>query len=524
MRFLGNQEWTDKFGTRYAKHIIGLIGMVPSSSKLSNSESEAGGNHDQLGAALLRGEAFPHPVDEVRLIETHISWVLLTGKYAYKIKKPVRFPFVDYSTLSLRKHYCHEELRLNSRLAPDIYLNVVPIMNCLGKLNVDGDGELVDCAVRMREFPQASILAAQLADGLVTSQRIDELGRLIAEFHKAAEVATSSALISADHLYEQTYDNVEYLSKFFKRGSRKTLLENTAEWVRNRFAQLKPVFQERNTGNFVRQCHGDMHLENIIIFNGKVQVFDCIEFNPELQWIDCLNDLAFPVMDLLAHDRPDLAFRLLTIYLEKSGDYAGLQPFDFYQVYRALVRAKVSLMRDASSASAKSKSEKYLDVAAELTKTKTPHLWITYGLSGSGKSTAAMRLVESLGAVRIRSDIERNRLFGESPAAVKYSDDTTEFVYQHLAKIAETVISSGYSVVVDATFLKHRHRELFSEIARRLGLPFGIVECAENQETLRQRVAERTDDASEATVEILEAQLKSREPLTAEEVSVTCKA
>ena len=497
--------------------------MVPSTSKRSNSDP-AGNNRNQLDPVLLSSASFPHAVDSIRLIETHISWVVLTGKYAYKIKKPVRFAFVDYSTLSLRKHYCHEELRLNSRLAPDIYLNVVPVMNCLGKLNFNGDGELIDCAVRMKEFPQSSIFAAQLADGLVTTQHIDELGRLIAQFHKTAEVATSSALTSADHLYEQTYDNVDYLSKFFKRGSRKSVLEQTAEWVRNRFTQLKPVFQERNTGNFVRQCHGDMHLENIIIFNGKVQVFDCIEFNPELQWIDCLNDLAFPVMDLLAHDRPDLAARLLSIYLEESGDYAGLQPLNFFQVYRALVRAKVSLMRDESSAAAKSKSEKYLDVAAELTKARTPHLWITYGVSGSGKSTAAMRLVESLGAVRIRSDVERNRLFDQSPADVKYSADTTDVVYQHLAALAESVICSGYSVVVDATFLKRRHRELFSEIAHRMGLPFGIIECDANPETLRQRISARAGDASEATIEILAGQLKSREPLTAEEMSVTCKA
>ena len=525
MKSWGKRGWTDKPVIRSDDpQSIDLVPMAPSIPKRSNTESAVMSDHKQLGPALLRSEAFPHPVESLQLLETHISWVVLTGRFAYKIKKPVRFPFVDYSTLSLRKHYCHEELRLNSRLAPDIYLNVVPIMSCVGKLSVGGDGELVDCAVRMREFPQTSIFAAQLADGRVSPEHIDDLGRLLAGFHQSAEVATNSARISADHLYEQTYDNVEYLSKFFSHGTRKALLEETADWVRNRFGQLIPVFQKRISNGFIRHCHGDMHLENIIIFNDKVQVFDCIEFNPELQWIDCTNDLAFPVMDLLAHDRPDLAYRLLSVYLEQTGDYAGLEPFDFFQVYRALVRAKVSLMRDESSAVAKGKSEKYLNVAANFTKRIPPRLWITYGVAGSGKSTAAMRLVESLGAVRIRSDVERNRLFGDLPTDKKYSATSTQAVYHHLATLTETAIGSGYSVVVDATFLKREFREMFAEIARRLQLRFGIVECEANPATLRQRVASRTADASEATVEIIDAQLKSRDPLTADEISVTVKA
>jgi aminoglycoside phosphotransferase family enzyme/predicted kinase len=476
---------------------------------------------NDIAHRLMDQNAFPHLVKQLRLLETHISWVLLTGAHAYKIKKPVKLPFVDYSTPELRSHFCHEELRLNQSLASGIYEKVVPIMDCCGKLNIDGDGFPVDYAVCMKEFPQANIFDRMLRDQRLERGQIDQLAQLIATAHESADrKRPEGAAAYLQTLHQQSAENLDYLAKHLQDAQLLEQFRTISNWTTAEFARLKPVLLQRVQQGMVRQCHGDLHLQNIIWFDQAVHAFDCIEFSDDLQMIDCMNDIAFPMMDLVAHQRVDLAHRLLTLYLEASGDYAGLHVLRFFIIYRALVRAKVNLILNKSSSKSGSVAA-YLQTALATIPTKQPELTITFGLSGSGKSTAAINLVETTGAIRVRSDVERTRLLSDVPAAEKYTAANSKRVYQHLLQLAELITGSGFRVVVDATFLQKPQRDQFRLLAERLQLPFSILACASDLDTMKSRVRQRTGDASEADEDLIDVQLENMDPLSEDEKLLT---
>jgi uncharacterized protein len=469
-------------------------------------------------------------------VETHISYVLFDRGFAYKIKKSVRFPFLDFSTLASREFFCREELRLNRRLAPSLYLSVVPIAGTIDRPTIeptDGSGPPIEYAVKMRAFDQDGLLSRVIARGELTSDRVDELASVVASFHEQAPRVDASAPFGEPRgILADAEENFAEMRTADVDADSRARLERLAAWSSREGTRRTPAFVARKADGFDRECHGDLHLGNIALVDGRVTLFDCIEFNPSMRWIDVMSDVAFVVMDLRDRRRPDLAWRFLNAYLARTGDYEGLSVLPFYTVYRAMVRAKIACLRLAqTSADERTKLldefRTYVDLAARDTEPTPPSIVITHGVSGSGKSTRAQAFVEN-GAIAIRSDVERKRLFGLDAAARSgspvggglYSGDVDRQTYQRLAELARVIVRSGFSVVVDAAFLKRWQRDLLRAAADELGVRFVIAHCSAPQSVLRERVTRRfehVDDASEATLDVLASQLATEEPLGPDE-------
>ena len=486
-----------------------------------------------LIAALMKPIAYDHPVKKCELIETHASWVILTGTIAYKIKKTVNLGFLDFSTLEKRRFCCEEELRLNRRLAPEIYLGLAPVFGSPEEPKWTGSGQAIEYAVKMAQFPQEAQLDRALASGNLHPHHIDAFARLIACFHQRIAVAgTDQSYGDLNHIQKPAQDNFLQIRKHFLEGK---LLESLAEledWTRTGLNALKPVFLRRKSEGYIRECHGDLHLRNLAWINDTPVVFDCIEFNPDLRWIDVISDAAFLVMDLQDRRRPEMAHRFLNRYLEHTGDYCGLRVMPFYLTYRALVRAKVNAIltrQPGINKRQRSEAERdfydYLQLAIRYAKPDRPQLIITHGMSASGKSTLTQPILEHLKAIRIRSDVERKRIYGMKPEENGhadigkgiYSDEATERTYTRLAELAGEIVEAGYSVIVDAAFLKTDQRQLFQRLAATKQAPFLILECMASPGTLRQRIAGRPKNASDADLSVLAHQLRSRQSLSENE-------
>jgi len=492
-----------------------------------------------LIARLCSPEAYDHPVEDVTVIETHISWVLLTGKYVYKIKKPVDLGFANFSSLEQRRHFCEEEVRLNRRLAPDLYLNVVPITGTrtaprvCGDQQIGIDGKAIEYAVQMRQFPQEALLSQLIARGAMTSDHVDRLARHLAEFHSRVPRSHPESFFGTpDAVWKAAAENFDVVAPHEELSA---LADELLGWSRGEFLRRCEDFATRRSQGFVRECHGDMHLGNMVLINSDVTIFDCIEFNEDFRWIDVLSEAAFVIMDLIHRGRSDFAYRLLNGYLEQTGDYGGLPVLRFYLVYRAMVRAKVCAIQ-FSQAESSSESRAwhdlhaYLNAASRLSRPNPIFLAVTHGLSGSGKSTVSHALLERVGAIRIRSDVERKRLFENAPEAGSgsttgdgiYSAAATEKTYSRLAEVAEIVLCSGFPAIVDATFLVRDRRDRFRKLAEQLRIPFVILDVSAADSSLRERLARRAaegHDASDADLGVLEHQHQIREPLSSIELS-----
>ncbi|MCA9472924.1 MAG: AAA family ATPase [Nitrospirales bacterium] len=490
-------------------------------------------NFPTLIQALQNPSLYDHEVQNFQVLETHISWILLTGPYAYKIKKPVNVGFLDFSTLDQRRFFCEEELRLNQRLAPEFYVELVTITGAPQSPRLNNTGESIEYAVKMRQFPQEALLSRRIQRGQVSKSHIDELAATIAEFHAhVAVVDPASAFGTSDLIRQTILENFEHLPRAMSGLISREEVERLKRWTECEHSRHLDDFRERKKKGFVRECHGDLHLGNIALVDEQLVIFDCIEFSERFRWIDVISEVAFVVMDLIDRDAPRLGWRLLNHYLELTGDYEGINTFRYYLTYRAMVRAKVTGIRlaqqepeDSEYAALEEELTQYLALATSFTKPPHPVLLITHGLSGSGKTTVSQTLLESLGAIRIRSDIERQRLFGVSPeerthagkSPFIYSKDSTEATYDRLEKLARQVLRSGFSVIVDATFLKRTHREAFRQFANDLGVPFCILDIHASEATLRVRIEKRLQegrDASEADISVLEGQLSHDEPFS----------
>jgi len=488
-----------------------------------------------LVRALHDPARYDHDADAVQLIETHISWVLLSGAYAYKIKKAVYLGFLDFSTLEKRRFFCDEELRLNRRLAPQLYLDVVPISGTPTEPRLSGAGPAIEYAVKMQRFPQEALLDRMLADGKFTPIQTDAVAREVARFHAATTAATPQGLGTPEAVHQPVRENFAQIAERMGSLPQGASLDTLRQWSEEEFARLRADFAARREHGFVRECHGDLHLGNMAWIDDQPTLFDCIEFNPALRWIDVMSDAAFVVMDLHDRGRPDLAQRFLNTYLEHTGDFGGLRLLPYYQCYRAMVRAKVSCIRAGQSGlspeqqqAACQQTAAYLHLAALFTRPTRPWLLITHGYSGSGKTTATQLLLEQTGAIRLRSDIERKRLFGLAPQARSqsgvsqglYAPDAHIRTYRHLEKLAREVLQAGFPVIVDAAFLKRSERDAFRALALELGMPFIILELRATEDELRQRIVQREHlgrDASEATLQVLESQLRGGENIAPEE-------
>ncbi len=296
---------------------------------------------------FLQNPAIYDPVpDEVRMLETHMSWVLLAAPYAYKIKKPVDLGFADFTSLDKRRYYCEEELRLNQPLAPQLYLAVVPITGSPDAAVIGGSGEPIEFAVKMLQFPQSSLFRQLLREGQLLARHIDDLARAIAHFHRDAPRATwRDRFGTAEAVRESVEANFRETAKLVTGDEQLASLRAMEQWSREEFAARRLDFTQRKRNGMVRECHGDMHLANIVLLNETPVLFDRIEFNEDFRWINVMNELAFPVMDLVHRGPRELARRLLNAYVEETGDYAGLTVLPYYVTYRAVVRAKVSRYR-----------------------------------------------------------------------------------------------------------------------------------------------------------------------------------
>jgi aminoglycoside phosphotransferase family enzyme/predicted kinase len=460
------------------------------------------------------------PVD---LIETHISCVLLAGERAYKLKKPVRLPFLDFSTPALRRHWCEEELRLNKRLAPDLYLGVEPVTGRIDAPRIGGSGAPIDHVVCMRRFAAGALLSERLAAGRLESDDLDRLAARIATFHRDAAVAdTASRWGTPREVLQPVFDVLQRLAA--ATGS--PVPDALRRWAEAQDAALHAVWAARRAQGAVRECHGDLHLANAVRLDGEVTAFDCIEFDPALRWTDTMSDVGFLTMDLKAHSRTDLAYRFLDTCLQHAGDFDGLAVLRFYEVYRALVRALVGAIRVREGAAPQSPD--YLQFALQLAQERTaPRLLITHGLSGSGKSTIAAALLQATGAVRMRSDVERKRLFGlaalersDGRALDIYTPEATRRTFDRLAELARAALRAGWPVIVDAAFLRRGERQRFAALAAECDVPFAILHCHADASVLRERVSRRfaeSADASEAGLAVLESQLQWNEPLDLDE-------
>jgi aminoglycoside phosphotransferase family enzyme/predicted kinase len=451
-------------------------------------------------------------------VETHISWVFLTGSYAYKVKKPVDFGFLDFSTLGKRHHYCDEEVRCNRRFAPDLYLDVVTIAVADdGGINVGGSGEIVEYAVRMRQFPSSAELDERLANADLPAAELAAFGRELAAIHRRLpRVEAGTRFGTATAVHEPVLENFNQIAGTGFQAEFEVRLAKLLSWSNDTHAKLAEGFDERRAAGCVRECHGDLHLSNMVTLDGAITAFDCIEFNPGLRWIDVISDAAFLVMDCLVRDRHDLGYAFLDAYLAATGDYPGGRMLGYYLVYRSMVRAKVAALQ-ADAEGAHERFERHLAFAEARALSAHPVLLLTCGLSGSGKSWLAQRLVSTYGAVRIRSDVERKRLHGLSANARSdskvgegiYGPDATERVYQHLQDCARAMLLGGERVIVDATFLDSARRETFITLARDLAVPVVTLFCTAPLDVLQARVASRTaegHDPSEADTAVLARQ------------------
>jgi len=487
---------------------------------------------------LLEARCYPHEVGRVESIETHISLVLLAGAYAYKIKKAVELGFLDFSTLALRRHYCEEELRLNSRLAPGLYLGVVAIVgDASAPQVVPADDprapDAIEFAVKMRRFEQSSLLDHMLAAGEMRSQHVDALAETVAGFHASIAGAVKNGYGKPESIALPMRQNFDQIRPLLSDAGEAAELDALEKWSIAEHQDLVALMEARRLAGHVRECHGDLHLGNITWIDEEIHVFDCIEFNPALHWIDVVNEIAFTVMDLAARSRADWAARFLNGYLEITGDYAGLRLLPYYLVYRAMVRAKVARFRAAQMVGelqrvALADYAEHIRLARGYTLPRHAALMITHGVSGSGKSTATLPLVEQLGALRLRSDVERKRLHGlarnarsgSAPGAGIYNNAASTQTYAQLGSLAVRTIEAGYPAIVDATFLSRARRAAFRAIAEDLRVPFLILEFHADAAELRRRVALRQEagqDASEAGLAVLERQLRQDEPLDAGE-------
>ncbi len=482
---------------------------------------------------LLSNRAFNHPVVQLGLIETHVSWVILTGKYAYKIKKPVDFGFLDFSTLKKRKHFCEEELRLGQLFAPEIYLAVVPITGTIAHPQINGDtGPILEYAIKMCEFSQDNLLSALLKKGKLSAGLIDQLGQLIAEFHKKTPVAPKNSRFGLPlEVQAPTQQNFEQIIPLLSDATDIAQVKRLELWANEQFTKHKKLFEKRKEQGFIRDCHGDLHLANIILYHDKLVLFDRLEFNEDLRWTDVIADLAFLAMDLAGKKQPHLANQLINTYLQFTGDYEGLNLLAYYLSYRAVVRAKIALFRlnqkdldDKEKLTIRNDYYNFINLAEFYTHSKKPCLIIMHGLAGSGKSTIAKKIAIECGAIQISSDIIRKQIFdiplyensNSSAYGGIYTPQSTEKTYNKLLALAKIVITAEFTALIDATFLFHAQRLMFYKLASLLKVSFYILHCQTDDLKIIQRIKKRNarnNRISEATSTILKHQKELLEPL-----------
>ncbi|HET9014935.1 MAG TPA: AAA family ATPase [Thermomicrobiaceae bacterium] len=473
----------------------------------------------RIVADLSRPEAYPDPTGAVALEETHASVVFLTDRYVYKVKKPVDFGFLDFSTFEKRAFYCREELRLNRRLTDGVYLDVVPVVEVGGRLQVFGEGPVVEDAVRMRRLPDDRMLAHLVDTGQVDESVFPVLAERLARFYREAVTGPGvDEWGTADAAAFSIQENVEQTQPYAGTIIAPLQLRLVDEVSREFFAREADLFARRLAEGRIREGHGDLHLAHICVLGDRpedLQIIDGVEFNPRLRCGDVAVDVAFLAMDLDYHGRSDLARRFVALLAERLGDPELERLVHFFSIYRAHVRAKVACLRLDEIAPelpeylpVKGEAERYIDLATSyMVEPARPTLFLVGGLSGTGKSVIARRLARALGASHVSSDVVRKALAGRAPESHEpaafgagiYSRESTERTYEVLLERAREALGAGRSIVLDATFLDPRWREEAARSAGLAGADMLLVECRCAPEVVQARLARRGRVAAEAS-------------------------
>jgi len=474
--------------------------------------------HPPLIQAMMKPDFYPHPVKQVQMLQTHISWVFLTGEYAYKLKKPLDLGFLDFTSLEKRHFFCEQELRLNQRLAPEIYLEVLPVSRTDDSYQLGCTDNIRDYCLKMIQFSQDDLLDKRLDRGSFDPVWMDVLAENIAAFHATAKTGRAIQAFGDIHfLREHITANLdvakEHAGKVIESGTLNTLRQFTETFLH---AHARD-FALRQREGCIRDCHGDLHLKNMALFQGRPLVFDCIEFNDEYRMIDTMNDVAFLVMDCDARARPDLGFRFLSRYLEFSADYGGLKLLPLYLFYRTGVRGKVAcLLSDDQGIDADEKAcqsgeaTRYFNLAESYTLSPSPRLFAIGGLSGSGKSRLALLGCGVERAIIIRSDATRKRIARHHQQLELYGKEMNARTYEAILTAARSVLAAGFSAILDATFLRLEDRDRIRQLAQSEGVNHYIFWLDVAEVILRKHISQRIQeeqDVSDADLDVLDKQL-----------------
>ena len=485
--------------------------------------------------ALLTAEAYPHTVRAVELLETHVSWILLTGEYAYKIKRPVNYAFIDMRELERRAHFCREELRLNRRFAPDLYLEVCEITSTAGVARIAGSGRIIEYAVRMCEFDRNAELDRLLEQGAIEATELEAFGCALADIHAGLPIADPSQPWGRpSQVRDLILANLAECAQLAVVQPRSAELNSLLASLESTWQRVETCLMSRHTGGRIRECHGDLHSRNIVRRGNTLTAFDCMEFEPAFRWIDVAGEVAMLLADLDARGHAGHARAFLQGYLSQSGDYQACRVLALYKAHFALVRAKVAQLHSATAPTVavqralRAELARLVDRAMAALRPRTPQLLLMCGVAGSGKTRLAQRLAAPLGAVVLRSDIERKRRAGLAAHAHSgslpdqgiYSPQASAELYQALARCAEDVLAGGYNAIVDASFAHRADRQRFRSLADRLGIDLRLIHCNAPRALLHERITQRQragTDASEADIRVLELQLARFEAIRADE-------
>jgi aminoglycoside phosphotransferase family enzyme/predicted kinase len=481
-----------------------------------------------LVQALLKPEIYPHSPKKVEMVQTQMSFLFLTGDYVYKVKKPVDLGYLDYTTLKNRHFFCQQEIELNRRLCPDMYLEVVPIVSNRGQIRLGVEGEIIEYAVKMKQLPAERMMDKLLPQDKVTEKMLEKIAEKLAAFHDKARTSPEiSAYGNLDAITINTKENFSQTEKYMGISISEPRYHRIKDYTNNFLKSNKPLFQKRIASGRIRDCHGDLHAAHVCISNG-IYIYDCIEFNDRFRYGDVASEIAFLAMDLDRYQRADLSRTFVNAYVRLSSDKELLKLLNFYKCYRAYVRGKVtSFMLDdpyiADKEAVLVTAQGYFDLAYRYTREK-PLLLIMAGLVGTGKTTVAKALSQSLGFTIISADIVRKRLAGISPTERRfeqfgggiYSKDFSRKTYDEMFAQARELLFQGQSVILDASFKKRQDRLQARSLAEETKAGFATVECLLDEDTVKSHLEQRLKEGSvsDGRWEIYEQQKQDFDKIT----------